>query len=200
MMLIEQTTVPLAALPIAGFRDHLRLGTGFADDGVQDGVLEASLRAAIAAIEGRTGKILIERAFLWRIEAWRGLGAEALPVAPVGAVTALRIHDAAGIGTLIDPARYRFVPDEHRPRIEATGACLPSIPEGGHGEIEFTAGYAPDWGGLPADLGQAVMLLAAHYYEHRHAGQAPEEGEMPFGVSALIERYRTVRILGGRRG
>ena len=30
----------LAALPVADFKDHLRLGTGFADDAVQDGVLE----------------------------------------------------------------------------------------------------------------------------------------------------------------
>ncbi len=61
MMLVEQTTVPGAALPVAEFKDHLRLGTGFADDGVQDGVLEAYLRAAMAAIEARTGKILLTR-------------------------------------------------------------------------------------------------------------------------------------------
>ena len=50
MMLVEQTTVPTAALPVAEFKDHLRLGTGFADDGVQDDVLETYLRAAIATI------------------------------------------------------------------------------------------------------------------------------------------------------
>ena len=59
MMLVEQTTVPTAALPVAEFKDHLRLGTGFADDGVQDDVLEAYLRAAIATIEARTSLSLI---------------------------------------------------------------------------------------------------------------------------------------------
>ncbi len=40
------------------------------------------------------------------------------------------------------------------------------------------------------------MLLAAHYYEIR--AEAPVgDGNMPFGVASLIERYRTVRILGG---
>ena len=52
---------------------------------------------------------------------------------------------------------------------------------------------AADWGGLPDDLAQAVMLLAAHYYEYRD-DTALGEGCMPFGVSSLIERYRRVRL------
>nr|HRK43751.1 hypothetical protein [Gemmobacter sp.] len=51
MMLIEQTTVPVAALPVQILKDHLRLGTGFADEGMQDGLVESHLRAAIAAID-----------------------------------------------------------------------------------------------------------------------------------------------------
>ena len=51
MMLIEETTVPVAALPVAQLKDHMRLGSGFSDDGLQDTVLETYLRAAIAAIE-----------------------------------------------------------------------------------------------------------------------------------------------------
>jgi len=41
-----------------------------------------------------------------------------------------------------------------------------------------------------------VLLLAAHYYEHR-TETALGEGCMPFGVASLIERYRKVRLLGG---
>jgi uncharacterized phiE125 gp8 family phage protein len=63
MMLIEETTVPDAALPVAEFKAHLRLGTGFGDDALQDPVLRSFLRAAMAAIEARTGKVLITRPF-----------------------------------------------------------------------------------------------------------------------------------------
>ncbi|MCE8441890.1 head-tail connector protein, partial [Rhodovulum sulfidophilum] len=56
MMLIEQTRVPGAALPLAQFKAQLRLGTGFAGEENQDAYLEALLRAAIAAVEARTGK------------------------------------------------------------------------------------------------------------------------------------------------
>ncbi len=93
MMLVEQTTVPTEALPVAQFKDHLRLGTGFADDGVQDNVLESYLRAAMAAIEARTGKILITRSFTWTLTAWRDLSTQALPVGPVSAITQLTITD-----------------------------------------------------------------------------------------------------------
>jgi len=45
-------------------------------------------------------------------------------------------------------------------------------------------------------LQQAVMLLSAHYHEFRH-DTGLGEGCMPFGVTALIERFRVVRIGGG---
>lgn len=63
MMLNEETTVPDAALPVEEFKAHLRLGSGFGNDTVQDAVLVSFLRAAIAAVEVRTGKALIERDF-----------------------------------------------------------------------------------------------------------------------------------------
>ena len=65
MMLIEETTVPDTALPVEDFKAHLRLGTGFGQEDVQNEVISGFLRAAIAAIEVRTGKILIMRSFSW---------------------------------------------------------------------------------------------------------------------------------------
>ncbi len=196
MMLNEVTAVPATALPVAEFRDHLRLGTGFADLGAEDAALLSYLRAAIAAIEGRTAKALISRAFRLSLTGWRWGDMQTLPIAPVSAVTALRLVDAAGAETPV-AAGWRLVPDMARPRIEALGAALPAIPGGGRVEIDFTAGFGASWSALPVDLAQAVFLLAAQYYELRHDGAA-EGGAMPFGVMALIERWRTVRVLGGR--
>ena len=71
MMLTEETQVPQAALPVEEMKDHLRMGSGFADDGMQDGLIETYLRAAMAAIEGRIGKMLFQRRFLWVLECWR---------------------------------------------------------------------------------------------------------------------------------
>lgn len=196
MMLIEETAVPQAALPLAEFKTHLRLGTGFADDDVQDPVLESFLRAAIAAIEARTGKILIERTFSWTFVSWRDPAGQALPVAPVSGIIRLALRNHADEEELIAPTMYRLEKDTHRPVLHPSGTSLPTIPSGGTAELQFTAGMAVDWAGLPGDLAQAILLLSAHYYEHRH--ETVQRGEaMPFGVTSLIERYRTVRILGG---
>ena len=82
-MLVEETTVPVAALAVDQFKDHLRLGSGFSDDGIQDGMLGGHLRASMAAIEARTGKILIEREFSWTLTAWRDDRRQPLPVSRV---------------------------------------------------------------------------------------------------------------------
>ena len=196
MMLVEQTTVPSAALPVAEFKDHLLLGTGFADDALQDGILENYLRASIAAIEARTGKILVTKQYTWSLTAWRETCRQALPLAPVFGLDELRIVDRTGAATIIDPAIYNVEPDMHRPRVWASGASLPSIPLGGTAELDFVAGYGAMWSNVPVDLGQAVFLLAAHYYESR-AATSDGAGAMPFGVNTLIDRYRNVRVLGG---
>ena len=196
-MLIEETAISQAALPLVEIKDHLRLGTGFSDADIQDPVLESFLRAAIAAIEARTCKILIERTFSWTLARWADACGQALPVAPVLSIASLQLRDTDQSVEVIDPAQYRLEPDMQRPVLRPVGAVLPYIVSAGTAEIRFLAGYGQSWGGLPADLAQAVLLLAAHYYEYRHE-TGLGQGIMPFGVSSLIERYRTVRLLTGR--
>lgn len=200
-MLFEETTVPGTALPVQALKDHLRLGSGFADDGMQDDLLAAHLRAAMAAIEGRTGKALLARRFRLRLPRWReGRGAaatgQALPMAPVSALVSVTLIDAAGDETVLAPARYRLEPDMARPRLAGTGGVLPVVPEGGAAVIVFDAGFGAVWADVPPDLAQAVLLLAAEFYEMRHEGGQPGTA-LPMTVAALIERWRTVRILGG---
>src|SRR5690606_19825281 len=83
MDLYETSVVDDGDLPVAAFRAHLRLGTGFADEATGDPLLVHYLRAAIATIEGRTGKALLARGFKLILPRWRWVDAQALPVAPV---------------------------------------------------------------------------------------------------------------------
>lgn len=193
MILIEETTIADAALPVDEFKAHLRLGTGFGDEGLQDSVLKSFLRAAIAAIEARTGKVLISRDFTWTLSFWRDRSSQGLPVAPIGSISAVTLVDALGSDVVIDAASYRLEADSQCPRLRPVSGLLPKVPTNGEVRIGIDAGMSPDWGGLPADLGQAVLLLAAHYYEYR-SETTLSDGCMPFGVSSLIQRYRTVRI------
>ena len=192
MNLIETSAVLDGDLPVAEFRAHLRLGTGFADDTSGDALLVRYLRAAIAAIEARTGKALMSRGFRLTLDRWRWADAQALPVAPVTAVSAVTLIDAAGDETVVDPARWRLVVDRHRPQILATGAVLPQVPTNGAVTVDFTAGFGAVWDAVPDDLREAVLLLAAQYYEGRTGG-AP----MPSTVAALTARWMPVRVTAG---
>ncbi|MBA3910617.1 MAG: hypothetical protein C0524_12195 [Rhodobacter sp.] len=198
MMLTEETPVLTAALPLAELKDHLRMGSGFADDGLQDGLIESYLRAAIAAIEGRIGKMLFRRQFSWVLDCWREGGEQALPVSPVAGIVSVTLVDAAGGETVVQAGTYRLIPDLHRPRIAGTSSGLPTVPTNGLVKVVFDAGFGPAWTDVPVDLRQAVLLLASEYYEHRHDDNSQASG-LPFGVVTLIERWRTVRLMAGGR-
>lgn len=191
MDLIETSIVADGDLPVAAFREHLRLGTGFADAASGDALLVQYLRAALAAIETRTGKALMQRSFRLTLTGWRWPDAQALPVAPVSAVASVTLIDAAGGASVVDSDRWRLMPDRHRPQIVATGAVLPMPQSGGRIEVAFTAGFGL-WADLPADLKQAVLLLAAQYYEGRTGGT-----DLPGTVAPLLARWLPVRVTAG---
>lgn len=193
MMVIEETQVPDAALPLAALKRQLRMGSGFEEDGLQDDVLFSFLRAALAAIEARTGKALLTRGFHWTHHGWRDAEAAVLPLAPVVAVSRLTLVDRYGVAQDVAPERYRLETDAFAPMLRPQRGTLPDVPRGGSAEVRFTAGYGEGFDELPPDLAQAVLLLAAHYYEYRDE-TALSQGCMPFGVTALIARYRPLRL------
>lgn len=197
MMLIEQTQVPDTALPVAEFRDHLQLGTGFADDGLQDAVLFAQLRAALVAIEADIGKAILPRTYQYVVTAWWDPSRQSLPVAPVSAVQSLTITNLGGGEASVDPSAYRLERDAHVPMVASNGWSLPTIPVGGTAEIVFDAGYGEEWADAPSDLRQAVLMLAAHFYENR-AVASSRTYSMPAGPAAICSRHKPIRISGGR--
>lgn len=196
MMLVEETSVPTEALPVQEFRDHLRLGSGFSDDTLQDSVLESYLRAAISAVEARTGKVMFQQTFGWKVYGWRDSAANTLPVAPVSEVLEVTLEDAQETVVSVASSAYRLISDAHAPGLRGVSGALPRIPNDGSATVRFVAGYRTEWSHSPADMRQAVLLLAAHYYEFRHETNL-SEGCMPFGVVSLLERYRPLRLGAG---
>ena len=70
--------------PVAALRRHLRLGSGFEpiEDETEEAALAGFLRAAIATVEARTGKVLLTRVFRLRLEDWRDPAGQPLPPQP----------------------------------------------------------------------------------------------------------------------
>lgn len=198
MILTEISSISSGALPFYNFKNHLRMGTGFAEDDLQDPLIEAYLRAAISTIENKLGIVLIERQFQLNLTAWRDSQISVFPTRPVQAISSVTLNSGTGVPTLISQENYALRKDSQVPAVLGVGGCLPSIPVGGSVDIVFTAGFGPVWDDLPADLAQAVLLLAAHFYENRIGAPIPG-GVLPMAVLALIDGYRPMRISGVSR-
>ncbi|MDO5528354.1 MAG: hypothetical protein Q4F71_03030 [Paracoccus sp. (in: a-proteobacteria)] len=198
MILVEETQPLDEDLPVAALRAWLRLGSGFelAPAPEEDRALAGFLRAAILTIEGRTGKVLLRRSYRMVLDDWRDRMGHPLPLAPVHRLDGVSIEDGAGRAREIDPAQYELVPDTQRPLLRPRGAMLPQVPRLGRVSVRFVAGFGEVWEDVPADLAQAAIMLAGRYYEDRGLG-GPQIA-LPVQVSALIERWRSVRVLGGR--
>lgn len=201
MLLVEETAPAQGALPVAALKSHLRMGSGFeaVEDATEDAALAGFLRAAIATVEARTGKVLLTRVFRLRLEDWRDPAAQPLPLAPALAVESVEMTDRTGAVTAVPADQWRLIPDNQRPILAPVGAVLPTVPMGGSVTVRFTAGFGTSWGSVPADLAQAVLMLAARYYEDR-GFDSGQQLALPHGVGALIERWRAVRTLAGRGG
>lgn len=195
MNIVEEAPVPAQVLPLQQFREHLRLGSGFSDDTLQDGLVETTLRAAIDAIEYRTGKALLRRSFRLRLEEWASGSFQPILRGPLVQVLEVRVLRTDGTATPLASSLYKVVPDDFRAGLQAI-RTLPQIPPGGHAEIRFEAGYGPAWSDVPESLAQAVMVLGSHFYETR--GGLADAG-WPMLVRVLVEAFRDLRLFGGRR-
>lgn len=193
-MLLKETGPAALAPVVPALAAHLRLGFGFADDGAEDALLERYLRAAVAAVEARTGQALVERLFVLQVAGWDARGWLVLPVGPVEQVDSIRFLRSDG-AVALDPAQWTVEPGLTRQRLTGRGgAALPAVPAGATVELTFAAGHGPDWEAVPDDLRQAVMLLAAHYHENRHGDGGRRAVGLPPAVSALLAPHRPVRL------
>jgi len=196
MNLTETTPLNSADFPIAELKDYLRLGSGFTDANVQDGLLETCLRAAMGAIEARTTKILIERSFNYSFTRYREeRGGMLMPVSPIIYLNQIFVYDRAGASTSLSKNDFQLVNDSQRPVLQAKTGHLPEIPEQGWVVLRFVAGYGP-WADVPNNLQQAMLMLAATYYENRDV-MVNGSGQMPLAVAGLLAPFQRIR-LGGR--
>jgi uncharacterized phiE125 gp8 family phage protein len=186
-------TRPPAVEPVtlAEAKAHLRI-----DGAEEDGLLGRLIAAARGHVEGRTRRVLIEQGWRMSLDAWppRG-GAVRLAPAPLISVEAVTVYDADGLPRVLDAADYTVdaasVPG--RLKVGAAGA-RPARAINGI-EIDLTAGYGTDGAAVPADLRQAVLMLVAHWFEHREAARiGAVAAPVAMGVEMLLAPFRVARL------
>lgn len=184
-MLTETAAPIIDQAVIDDLARHLKVDPNYGADAAAE--MEGSLRAAVAHLESRLGLALLQRDFVWR--GW--LGADRAVTAPIGPVSAITAVDRVlpdGSTSPVDLAIWSLDRGALRTRFHANVHFRDQL------DIAFTAGFGPGWTDTPADLRQAAFMLAAHFFDNRHATTVTGADLLPLAVKELVAPWRPVRI------
>lgn len=194
MTLAELSPVDSSLLPFAELKDQLRLPAGFPDDGSFDDRLAQSLRTGLAVAEARTGKALFIRQFRWTFESWGDGDRLLMPMAPLVSLDAITLMHADGTSSALNVDDFTTITDIHKPALLPRGSRFPTLAQGSVVDATFTAGFGASWASVPADLREAVLIMAADCFDGANgAGTEPSSA-----VMTLLQRYRGLSL--GRIG
>lgn len=196
-MLIQLSRAASPAVPLDQVLRHLRV-----EGAEYEAEVPAYLAAAQAFVEARTGRILSPSEWELRTTGWSPAMVP-LPLWPVREVTEVRYLDPAGADQVRDPATWFWLPTEAGALVEWNGGGPALSPRPQNVRIRFQAGCTPPdatGGGddprldLPPQALQAVLLLAAHWFEQRTPVNVGNiVNDLPFALQAILEQLRIFR-------
>lgn len=170
---------------------HLRL------DGTAEDILVASLIVTSRLhIEAALGLALVTQGWRLTLDRWPEGGEVRFPLRPIRSIAEVTVRAADGTPAVVSDESYLLDGNARIPRLVARAGKWPSpgLAAGGI-TIEFVAGLAEDAEGVPQPIRHALLLLVAHWYEHRdplEIGSAA--AAIPTAVSDLLKPYREVRL------
>jgi uncharacterized phiE125 gp8 family phage protein len=182
-----------AAEPIslAEAKAHLRVTASGEDTLISSLIITSCLH-----VEAALGLALITQSWSMFLDAWPAATRVRLPLRPVQSITAVRLYAADESVETLAPETYLLDGTGVPPRLVRRGALAWPAPrrEANAIEIAFVAGYGDAAADVPAPIRQAILLLIAHWYEHREPVQIGTPlAPVPNMVSELLHPYRMVR-------
>ncbi len=164
------------------------------DETAEDGLLATLITAARLMIEAASGRFLIDQSWRLVLDRWPAGGEIRLPLSPVGAITAARVYDLLGAAQPVAPGSLQLERVADPPVVRVVG----EVPEIGraHGaiEIDVVAGYGATADAVPALLRQAVLRLAARWFEQRGDVVGRDAQALPVEIMTLLAPFRRVRL------
>lgn len=170
---------------------HLKI-----DHADEDVMLASLMLTARLNIEQALSLALITQAWTYHLDQWPKVRVVALPLSPLQAVAAVRVKKADGVSELIPPTSYMVDLVSKPPRLiwNKGERRDPGVIAGGI-EIDLTVGFGASGASVPAPLKHAILMLTAHWYEHRTPGaNGANDVRIPAAVSDLIQPFRTMRL------
>lgn len=179
-------------LTLAEAKAHLRL------DGTDEDTLIASLIITSRLhVEAALGLALITQGWSYFFDAWPPGRDVILPLRPVQTVTAVKLYGADTSVSVVPVDTYLLDGSSTPARLVRSAALTWPTPSRIANGIEvcLVAGYGTDAASVPAPIRQAILLLVAHWYEHREPIEIGAAGTpVPPMVSDLLTPYRRVRL------
>ena len=185
------TPPALEPVSLVDAKAHLRLDT--ADD---DQLITAAITAARIHVEAMTRRVLIEQGWRIYLDAWPKKRIVTITVAPLLAVDSLTVYDPSGDPIVVGPDNYEADTVSVPGRLFLSSPLPVLVGRAVNGiEIDVTAGYGASSIDVPAPLRQAMMMLVAHWYEHRGAvGHDLAIERPPRGFDELIASHRVLSL------
>jgi uncharacterized phiE125 gp8 family phage protein len=177
---------------LAEAKAHLRI-----DGSAEDTLVASLIVTSRLHVESGIGLALVTQSWSYFFDCWPPGPALKLPLRPVQAIDAVRLYDEDAVVTTLAPETYLLDGASAPARMVRQGATVwPRPGRIANGiEVAFTAGFGAAADDVPGPIRQAVLLLVAHWYEHRsplEIGAAAEP--VPGMIAELLGPYRSPRL------
>lgn len=176
---------------LAEAKAHLRI-----DGEAEDVLINSLIMTSRLHIEAALGIALISQSWTFFLDAWPACETVSLPLRPLQEISEVLVRGGDDTPTVLEEDSYSVDVDPQVPRLIRNNAHWPIVGKKANGiEIAFTAGYGDDAVDVPAPIRHALLLLIAHWYEHRDPIEIGSPNTaIPAAVSALLKPYRVARL------
>ncbi|MEI9900808.1 MAG: head-tail connector protein [Hyphomicrobium sp.] len=191
MALVLTSGPALEPVTVAEAKAHLRV-----DGDAEDTLIASLILTSRLHVEAALDVALITQSWRLQLDRWPRSGELQMPMRPLQSIDEVRVLSAAGDPTIVAAGTYAVDVAGTPPRLVRLAGVWPLPGRTANGiEIDFTAGYGAAATDVPANVRQALLLLIAHWYEHRdpiEVGAA--DVAVPPAVSELLAPLRIARL------
>ena len=193
MSLVLTSGPAVEPVTLAEAKAHLRL-----DNTAEDLLITTLITTSRMHIESRLGIALNTQAWSLFIDRLPASHVIPVPLRPLSALNAVRIYADDNTISPLPLAAFELDGLSTPPRliIRSGVAITSALRKSNAIEINVTAGFGPAPADVPAPIRQALLLLIAHWYEHRdplEAGAATTR--IPAVVADLLGPWHTPRLI-----